>query len=83
MRMKNGRAAGPGDIAIELIKGGGQKLLEMIAILLNKIINAEKEPKEWKVTNIKSIHKKGDKKKKKKCRRISVTSIFSRIYDAY
>jgi len=27
MRMKTGRAAGPGDIPIELIKSGGQKLL--------------------------------------------------------
>jgi len=39
MRMKNGRAVGPGDIPIELIKSGGQKLLEIITILLNKIIN--------------------------------------------
>jgi len=37
MRMKTGRAAGPGDIPIELIK----KLLEMITILLNKILNGE------------------------------------------
>ena len=33
--MKTGRAAGPGDIPIELLKSGGQKLLEMITILLN------------------------------------------------
>jgi len=39
MRMKTRRAAGPGDIPIELIKSGSQKLLEMITILLNKIIN--------------------------------------------
>ena len=41
MRMKTGRAAGPGDIPIELIKSGGRKLLEMITILHNlfKIIN--------------------------------------------
>ena len=37
MRMKNGRAAGLGDIPIELIKSGGQKLLEMITILLNPL----------------------------------------------
>ena len=37
MRMKKGRAAGPGDISIEFIKSGGQKLLEMITILLNKL----------------------------------------------
>jgi len=49
MRMKNGRAAGPGDIPIDLIKSDGQKLLEMITILLNKIINGETVPEEWKV----------------------------------
>jgi len=63
MRMKNGRAAGPGDIPIELTKSGDQKLLEMITILLNKIINGEKVPEEWKVAIITSIHKKGDKRK--------------------
>jgi len=50
MRMKTGRAAGPGDIPIELIKSGGQKLLEMITTLLSKIINGEKVPEEWKIT---------------------------------
>jgi hypothetical protein len=39
MRMKNKRAAGSGDIPIELIKSGGQKLLEIITILFSKIIN--------------------------------------------
>jgi predicted ABC-type ATPase len=43
MRMKHRRAAGPADIPIKFIKSGGQKLLEMITILLNKI-NGEKAP---------------------------------------
>jgi len=80
MRMKNGRAAGPGDIHIELVKSGGQKLLEMITILLNKIINGEKVPEEWKVAIITSIHKKGDKRKCENYRGISVKSTFSIIY---
>ena len=80
MRMKNGRAAGPGDIPIELIKSGRQKLLEMITILLNKIINGEKVPEEWKVAIITSIHKKGDKRECKNYRGISVINTFSRIY---
>ena len=63
MRMKKGRAAGPGDISIEFIKSGGQKLLQMITILLNKIINGEKVPEEWKIAIITSINKKGDKRK--------------------
>ena len=46
VRMKSGRAAGPGDIPIELIKSGGQKLLEMITILLSEIINGGKVTEE-------------------------------------
>jgi len=80
MRMKTGRAAGPGDIPIELIKIGGQKLLEMITILLNKIINGGKVPEELKVAIITSVHKKGDKRKCENYRGMSVTSTFSRIY---
>ena len=80
MRMKTGRAAGPGDIPIELINSGGQKLLEMITILLNEIINGEKVPEEWKVAIITSIHKKGDKRKCENYRGILVTSIISRIF---
>ncbi len=79
--MKNGRAAGPGDIPIELIiNSGGRKLLEMITILLNKMIHGEKVPEEWKVAIITSINKKGDKRKCENYRGISVTSIFCRIY---
>jgi len=80
MRMKTGRAAGPGDIPIKLIKSGGQKLLEMIIILLDKIINGEKVPEEWKFATMTSINKKVDKMKCEKYREISVTSTFSRIY---
>jgi len=79
-RMKNGRAAGPGDIPVELIKSGGHKLLEMITTLFNKIINGGKVPEEWKVAIITLIHKKGDKRKCENPRRISVTSTFSRMY---
>ena len=52
MRMRTGTPAGPGDIPVELIKLGGQKLLEMITILLNKILNGEKLPEEWNVAII-------------------------------
>ena len=77
MRMKTRRFAGPGDIPVELIKSGGQKLLEMITILFNKNINGNKVPEEWKIAIITSIHKKGDKRKCENYRGISVTSIFS------
>jgi hypothetical protein len=80
MRMKTRKAAGPGEIPIELTKSGGQKLLERITILLNKITNGEKVLEEWKIAIITSIHKKGDKRKCGNYRGISITSTFSRIY---
>jgi hypothetical protein len=52
----------------------------MITILLNKIINGEKVPEEWKFAIVTSIHMKGDKRKCENYRGISVTSTFSRIY---
>jgi hypothetical protein len=80
MRMKTGSAASPGDIPIELIESGSQKLLEMITILLNKIINGENVPEEWKVAIRTSIPEKGGKRKCENYRGISVTSTFSGIY---
>ena len=52
----------------------------VITILLNKIINGEKVPEEWKIAVITTTHKKGDKRKCENYRGISVTSTFSRIY---
>ena len=52
----------------------------MITILLNKIINGEKVPEEWKGAIITSIHKKGYKRKFENYRGISVMGTFSRIY---
>jgi len=52
----------------------------MITILLNKIINGEKLPEEWKVAIITSTHKKEDKRNCLNYRGITVTSTFSRIY---
>jgi len=54
--------------------------LEIITILLNKNINGEKVPEEWKVAIITSIYKKGDKRKCENYRGISVNSTFNRIY---
>jgi len=52
----------------------------MITIFLNKILNGDKVPEEWKIAIIISILKKGDKRKCENYRGIPVTSTFSRIY---
>lgn len=46
--LKNGRAAGPGNIPEELIKYGTEKLTQMLTNLLQRCINKSEVPKEWK-----------------------------------
>ena len=51
--------------------------------MLNKIINGEKVPEEWKVAIITSIHKKGDKRKCENYRGISVRAHLAGFMDIY
>jgi len=59
--LKNNKAAGTDGIHQELIKYGGNKLLNRIYELLRLIWEEEKLPEEWKETIIVPIHKKGDR----------------------
>jgi len=79
--LKNGKAAGPGDIPNELIKNGPTILFELLTELCNKcMIEQEDIPNEWNLANISSIHKKGDKRQCKNYRGISIISSVGRLY---
>lgn len=79
--MKNGKAAGPGGIPIELIKSAPQKVKEILSIIFNKcLLNQEEIPNEWKKSIITPIFKKGNKNECKNYRGISVTSSIGRLY---
>lgn len=78
--MKNRKASGPGGIAAEMLKNGTKKLKEMVTQLLNKCINENNIPKEWKIGYMSSLLKKGDPRKCENYRGITVTSTFSRLY---
>lgn len=79
-KLKNGKAPGPGGIPAELIKYGTDKLFQAITNLVNKCLNGDPVPDEWKTAYISSIHKKGDKSNCSNYRGISVTCTFSRLY---
>lgn len=80
-KMKNGKAAGPGGIPIELVKYGSDELVEKITELFNKcLINGDNIPRDWGMAYISSIHKKGCKKTCSNYRGISVTSSMGRLY---
>ncbi|XP_030750903.1 uncharacterized protein LOC115878509 [Sitophilus oryzae] len=78
---KNGKAAGPGNIFIELIKQGPDILLEILADIFNRcLIKNENIPEDWNLAYISSIFKKGDKKRCSNYRGISLTSSMGRLY---
>lgn len=79
--MKNGKAPGPGDIPVELVKYGPDILIEMLADIFNKcLMEGQNIPEDWNLAYISSIYKKGDKKVCGNYRGISVTSSIGRLY---
>ena len=80
-KSKNGKAAGPGNIPIELVKYGPDLLQENLANLFNKcLIDGDNIPEDWNIAYISSIHKKGDKRVCQNYRGISVTAAMGRLY---
>jgi len=58
--LKNNKAAGTEGIQLELIKYGGNKLLNRIYELVRQIWEEERISEEWKETIIIPMYKKGD-----------------------
>ena len=59
--LKNNKVTGTDGIHLELIKYGGDKLLNRMYELVRQIWEEERIPEEWKETVIVPIHKRGDK----------------------
>jgi hypothetical protein len=59
---KNGKAAGPGGVHLEMLKYGGNKIIILRTKLYRKIIQGRRIPDEMKLGYISSIHKKGDQR---------------------
>jgi len=59
--LKNNKAAGTDGIHPELIKYGGDKLLNRMYEVVRQIWEEERIPEEWKETIIVPIHKRGDR----------------------
>lgn len=78
--LKNARATGPGNISAELIKYGSDTLLIRLKNLFNLCIEQQKIPKEWKISYISSIFKKGNRKDPNCYRGLSVTCTLSRLW---
>lgn len=60
--MKNRKSAGTDQIQNELLKYGGDRIIEQLATLLTKIFQEERIPDEWRTSILITLFKKGDKK---------------------
>jgi len=60
--LKNGKSCGSEGVHVEMLKHGTDKLIKMLTWVINRCINGEETPQQWKVVYISSIHKKGSKK---------------------
>ena len=76
--LKDGKSCGPEGVYAELIKHGTGKLIKMLTWVINRCLNGEEAPQQWKVAYVSPIHKKRSKNDCGNYRGISVTSVMSR-----
>lgn len=58
---KNGKSPGEGQITSEMLKMGGDKILESVQILLNKCLREGKIPNKWQTAVVIMLYKKSDR----------------------
>ena len=73
-------SCGPEGVYVEMLKHGTDKPIKMLTWVINRCLNGEETPQQWKVAYISTVHKKGSKKDCSNYRSISVTSVMSRLY---
>ena len=56
--LKNGKSCGPEGVYAEMLKHGTDKLIAMLTWVINRFLNGEGVPQQWKVAYISTIHKK-------------------------
>ncbi|XP_049267523.1 probable RNA-directed DNA polymerase from transposon BS [Rhipicephalus sanguineus] len=77
--MQRGKAAGEDQITSDLLKDGGEIMLEKLATLYTKCLSTGRIPESWRNANIILIHKKGDVKDLKNYRPISLLSVVYKV----
>jgi len=78
-RLKSFKAAGPDGIVAEVLKAGGEPVVEWIWRILQKVWNQEQIIDEWRTSIIVPLFKKGDAELCDNYRGISLLSIPSKF----
>ena len=79
-QLKNNKAAGIDRISAELIKSGGEIILQRLHALIVNIWCEERVPEDWQKSELTVLYKKGDTKECKNYRGISLLSVAGKTF---
>lgn len=81
--LKNTNSVGYDDICTKVVKFIAEIICEHLAHILNMAISAGVYPENLKVTKVKPVYKKGDRKLMENYRPIALSPLFSKIFEKY
>lgn len=79
-RMKVRKSPGVDDITAEVLRAGGEAMVNMLWRIFNKVWAAERVPRDWAKMLVTPIHKKGNKLEPSNYRAISLLSIPGKVF---
>ena len=80
-KLKNGKVAGKDEVTREMIKGGGNRVLDWIRRLCNMAFESGVVPEDWRSTVIVPLYKgKGERTECSNYKSISLLSVVGKIH---
>ena len=78
-KLQNGKAAGGDKVVAELVKKGGETMVNWLLELIQEVWRTGRVPQEWKDSTLVPLHKKKDRKECTNYRGISLLSIPGKV----
>ena len=78
-KLQNGKAAGEDEIVAEMLKNGGEVMIDWLLEILQEVWRTKQLPSEWKKSVLVPVHKKKDRKVCDNYRGISLLSIPGKV----
>ena len=78
-KLQNGKAAGEDEIVAEMLKSGGEVMIDWLLEILQEVWRTKQLPSEWKKSILVPVHKKKDRKVCDNYRGISLLSIPGKV----
>ena len=79
-KLQNGKAAGGDKVVAELVKKGGETMVNWLLELIQEVWRTRRVPQEWKDSTLVPLHKKRDRKECTNYRGISLLSVPGKVH---